>query len=372
MNFWKKRNKKGDKIYFHYDFGRGKGQRPVTGVFVYTKPKNQIEKNHNKEALALLETKKSELILDRQAIGSSFMPSHKFKSNFLDYYEEYVRLNKKENNRHVQGSLNHFREFLNKEANQDVKSISPLEITENLCKRYRQYLLDNFNGDTPANYYARFKRCMAAATKDGYYRINPCEDVKSKTNPSKNLKEILEVDEYLLLLKTPFFNQEIAEAFIFCCYTGLRYVDVYTLSWGQIKENKLVTRIIQAKTGQPVELTLHPIAKAILKRRKENKPEADPNEKIFLLLTNDGCNKALQQWVDRARIKKHITWSCARLSFSILLQDQLVDNATVAYLLGHTSTEHVNRTYKRHRPKDQSKTIDLLPSPDLLPYFLQL
>jgi hypothetical protein len=31
-----------------------------------------------------------------------------------------------------------------------------------------------------------------------------------------------------------------------------------------------------------------------------------------------------------------------RLRFSILLQDENVDNATVALLLGHTSTKYVN------------------------------
>jgi hypothetical protein len=66
MNFLKKKNRSGDKIYFHYDFGRAKGQRPSTGVFIYSKPRDQVQKNHNKEALTLLEIKKSQLTLERQ------------------------------------------------------------------------------------------------------------------------------------------------------------------------------------------------------------------------------------------------------------------------------------------------------------------
>ncbi len=58
MNLLEAPNRKGDKIYYYYDFGRGKGQRPTTGIFTYTKPKDQIQRNHNKEALALLEVKK--------------------------------------------------------------------------------------------------------------------------------------------------------------------------------------------------------------------------------------------------------------------------------------------------------------------------
>jgi hypothetical protein len=101
MNFLEYPNRKGDKIYFYYDFGRGKGQRPATGVFIYANPKDQIQKNHNKEAYKLLEVKKSQLTIEQQAIGSAFIPAHKFKANFIEYYEEFVKNNRRTNNRHL-------------------------------------------------------------------------------------------------------------------------------------------------------------------------------------------------------------------------------------------------------------------------------
>jgi hypothetical protein len=64
------------------------------------KPKDSIQKNYNKEALALLETKKSQLIIKKQAIGGAYIPTHKFKANFWEYYEDYVELNKRNGNRH--------------------------------------------------------------------------------------------------------------------------------------------------------------------------------------------------------------------------------------------------------------------------------
>jgi hypothetical protein len=86
-------------------------------------------------------------------------------------------------------------------------------------------------------------------------------------------------------------------------------------------------------------------------------------ELVFSLPSQDGSNNALETWMDAAGIKKHITWSCVRLIFSILLQDKNVDDATVAYLMGHMTTEQVRKTYKRHRPKSQSSAISNLPSP---------
>src|SRR5205809_8067720 len=113
MNLLKRPNKKGEKITFYYDLGRGPGQRPSTGIFIYAKPKDQIQRNHNKEALALLETKKSQVIIEKQAIGSAFIPSHKFKMNFVEYYEEYVEQNKRKKNRHLSNSLKQFKLFVN-------------------------------------------------------------------------------------------------------------------------------------------------------------------------------------------------------------------------------------------------------------------
>lgn len=364
MNIVKRKNSKGDKAYFSIEYSRKSGERLATGIFIYTRPKDQAQKNHNKEALLLVETKKSELLLERQAIGSGFIPTHKFKANFIDFYQEYVTDNVRKGNRHLPSSLKQFKLFLKADF------ISPIDITEELCKRFRQYLLDRFTGDTPANYFARFKWVVRAATKKGYFRNNPTEEVKARTNPSKTLKENLESEEYPKLLNTPCLNEAVKDGFIFSCYTGLRYVDAKALDWKDIKGDQLTTRMIQAKTGKPVVLCLHPIAKAILEKRKKLSGEVISG-RVFRLPTNDGCNKILRQWIVDAKIEKHITWSCARLSFSILLQDKNVDTATVAYLMGHSTSEHVNKTYRRHRPVDQSSSVNKLPAPSEMPYFLE-
>jgi integrase len=351
----KRLSKDKQKIYYTFEWGKEEGQRQATGIFTHAKPKDQLQRNHNKEALAIIITKQSELILERQAIGSGHVPIHKFKANFLDYYAEFVAKNRRVGNRHLTGSLCHFKAFLRRDF------LAPVDVTEELCRRYRQYLLDRFTGDTPANYFARFKRCMKAAAKEGYFRISPAEDVQAKSNSSKYLKEILERDEYFKLLATPCSNQNVREAFIFSCYTGLRLVDVKNLEWSQIKDGEVTTRIIQKKTGRPLVITLHPVARSILEKRSANNIGANTSNKVFRLCTTNGCNKVLGKWVLSAGINKHITWHCARHSFSVLLQDANVDNATVSLLLGQTSTKYVDRTYRRHRLKDHSDVLKRLP-----------
>lgn len=247
--------------------------------------------------------------------------------------------------------------------------LSPVDITENFCTRFRSYLLKKLTGKSPSDYFQAFKRVIKTAWKEGYFRINPAEDIKAKKNPSKKLWEFLTAEEYIKLLQTPIYNQNVKEAFLVSCYTGLRWCDVNMLKWDDINGDEITTQIIQAKTGFPVVITMHPTIREILIKRKERiasklgiRDGQELKGKVFILPTADGCNKSLKQWMKDAGINKHITWHCARLSFSILLQDANVDTATVALLLGHTTSRYVYETYKRHRPKDQTEAIAHLPS----------
>jgi integrase/recombinase XerD len=89
-----KKSRSAQKTWYYLEWGKAAGQRVAAGIFTYTKPKDQIQKNHNKEALLVLETKSSQLILEQQAISSRYIPKHKFQSNFLDYYAAFVENNK--------------------------------------------------------------------------------------------------------------------------------------------------------------------------------------------------------------------------------------------------------------------------------------
>jgi len=312
----------GGKTWYYWEWGKASDQRRAAGIFTYDSPKSQTHKNHNKEAFALLEVKKSQLTIEFQSIGTAYIPSHKFKLNFLDYYDEFVETNKRKGNRHLEGSLLKFRTFVGK------RQLSPIDVTENLCARFKAYLNDTLTGKTPLDYFNAFKRVLKAATKEGYFRISPSDDLHGKINPSKRLKDFLEPDELVAIVDTPIFNPEIKEAFIVCCYTGLRWCDIKTLSWSQIKLTKkgtvLITKIIQAKTGKPVELTLHPLALTILEEKRQNcitehkKRQApiialngekvegtwEPTGHIFDLPTQDGANKSLDNWAQDCATKQ--------------------------------------------------------------------
>lgn len=60
-------------------------------------------------------------------------------------------------------------------------------------------------------------------------------------------------------------------------------------------------------------------------------------------------------------INKHIALHCVRLSF-ILLQDEDVEETSVALLLGPSSTRWVFEIYQRNRLTSQIEAINKLPS----------
>jgi len=346
INISSKVSRDNKKVWYYLEWGRSSGQRKSTGIFTWVKPKNQVEKNHNKESLVILESKRSQLVLDHQSINSSYVPQHKIKANFLDYYSDYIKQNRKVGNRHLETSLTAFKAFLKKDF------ISPIDITENLCEGFRDYLLKKYNGETPANYFMRFKRVLKAAKKDGYFRNNPSEDVVAKSNKNKQIKEILTEENYIKLMNTPCTNYEVKKAFVFSLYTGLRWADVKPLKWENIKEHSIALE--QSKTGIHLEVPLHEIALKILGERKDGP--------AFHLPTQDSANKVLGKWAGDAKLDKHITWHCARHSFSVLLQQKGIDLATVAGMLGHTSTKYVQQTYKRYLQDNAKEAIKKLPA----------
>jgi addiction module HigA family antidote len=148
------------------------------------------------------------MILDHNSVGANYVPSFKIKNNLFDYYEEFVRKNMLYANRSLEGSLMRFKKFRGKEF------ISATKISENVCKRYRDYLVKNFNGETPQGYFMRFKRVMKNAAKEGYNRTSPAEDIAAKKGANQKKKEILDEEEYFKLMNTPCLNYEIKKAYL--------------------------------------------------------------------------------------------------------------------------------------------------------------
>src|SRR5690242_21754076 len=92
MNILVKKRASADKtkIWYSFEWGRNANQRRATGIYTYQHPKDQIQKNHYKEAKTILETKRSQMILDLQSINNGYIPQRKIKANFFRSEERRV------------------------------------------------------------------------------------------------------------------------------------------------------------------------------------------------------------------------------------------------------------------------------------------
>lgn len=284
---------------------------------------NLAEQIRNKRETDLLTRNHDVVFQDKQEVY--------FKDFCQTFLDEYTKLNKK----NVRATINHFLDFL-KEKNLS-EMIFCNELDQILCEQYLQYLEEKFNGETVETYFRLFKRVVKAAYKNGFIFKDVCQDVVCKKGtPAK--KDILTFDEIALLAKADCPNKEVKRAFLFSCYTGLRWVDVNALKWKNIDADGRL-KMIQAKTKYPIDNKLHDIALKLLGTR------GNLNDFVFHLPSHAGANKDLKKWCFGAGIhQKNITWHCARHSFgtNIIFYGE-TDVNTASKLLGHKSLIYTQR-----------------------------
>ncbi len=131
----------------------------------------------------------------------------------------------------------------------------------------------------------------------------------------------------------------IRDLFVFCCYTGLTYVDVINLKHDNIVEatdGEMWVRTCRQKTNIPVNTPLLPKAVEILKKYKDNQ-RASVTNTVFPVVSNQKVNAYLKEIAEVCGIKKNITFHLARHTFATTVTlSNGVPIETVSKMLGHT------------------------------------
>lgn len=133
--------------------------------------------------------------------------------------------------------------------------------------------------------------------------------------------------------------QKTLDAFLFCCYTGLRYSDFVRLTTANIQRGTTHTWINteSQKTGAsislPIDLLFEGKALALLNRYSDN------TDAFFRLPSNSTVDKRLQRIAQHAGIRKHFSFHSARHTNATLLLMQGVNVTTVQRLLGHKNVK---------------------------------
>lgn len=133
-------------------------------------------------------------------------------------------------------------------------------------------------------------------------------------------------------------SRHILDAFLFCCYCGLRFSDFKQLSNRNliIIDGNSWLILNSLKTGSKLQIPLY-----LLFRGKALNIISHYNsiEELSKIGCNSDTNRILQKLVQMAGINKKITYHTARHTCATLLVHQGVPITTVQKLLGHTSVK---------------------------------
>ena len=213
------------------------------------------------------------------------------------------------------------------------------DITYTFLRDFEVHLKEKGNSvNTVAKHMRQLRTLVNEAINQGYIPSDAYPFRKYKIKQEKGRKEFLTPDELKRLenLDVDKKLRHVLDAFLFCCYTGLRFSDFCQLSPANfIKVNgKRWLHFTSVKTGVELRLPLHLLfegkALAVLERY-------DIVTDFAKIGPNSEANKYLAQLAALARIRKHITYHTARHTCATLLVHQGVPITTVQKLLGHTS-----------------------------------
>jgi integrase/recombinase XerD len=330
----------------HYEF------LPNLKLYKATSPLKRLE---NKEKLETAQSIANKKAVELDSSEYEVTPTFKKKIDFMEYLKHYVDGYTKKDKRVMVAVQNALIEFNKINAK---KSVTVKDVTVAYVADFKEYLIDNFKGETPSGYFARFKKVLKKAYREKLLKEYPAMDISIKKD-SQIKKDILTFAEIELMAKTEVTNKQVKNAFLFSLFTGLRWVDVKALEWHNIDLKAAKMTIKQSKTGVILTTHLHASAIEILKGQK-----GIDSKLVFILPSHTACSKDLKVWVKKAEIEKHITWHCGRHSFGTNLSLLNVNSFELSELMGHTTMTYTQK-YVRIAKVQKQKAIDLLPMVDM-------
>lgn len=215
------------------------------------------------------------------------------------------------------------------------------DITYTFLKDFEVYLREKGNGiNTVAKHLRQLRTLVNEAINQGYIHADAYPFRKFKIKQEKGRHEFLTPDELKKLENLEVHDlklRHVLDAFLFCCYVGLRFSDFCQLKQSNfIKVNgKKWLHFKSIKTGIELRLPLHLLFEG---RALSILDKYDITE-FANLGSNSEVNKSLSVIIGMTRIKKHITYHTARHTCATLLIHQGVPITTVQRLLGHTSVK---------------------------------
>jgi integrase len=230
------------------------------------------------------------------------------------------------------------------------------DIDEFLCEDYKNFLMSGpgisrrgtpIARNTAVSYFAKFRTILRREYKQGLLSVDLYIQVDPIT-PKETHREQLEIEEFQRLVDAPAKSDLIKRAAIFAGLTGLRFSDVKTLNWSEVRGTvgKFTLQFTQEKTEGAEILPISDQAVEILGLRKS------ADERVFPNLAYSSLKPCFKDWLKKAGIEKNITFHSFRHTYATLQLEFGTELLTVSKLLGHKS---IKTTLVYTKVKDKKK-----------------
>lgn len=198
----------------------------------------------------------------------------------------------------------------------------------------------------------RVKKIIQFAISENHLQKDPFHLHKNKKH--KTVIVYLTDEELKQLEKHTFSQprlQQVKDLFIFCCYTGLAYAEMSSLTTKNIEigfDGKEWIQMIRKKTNRKISVPILPKAKEILEKYDNKLPR----------ISNQKFNSYLKEISELLSIDKKLTDHIARKTFAttVLLFNN-VPMEIVSELLGHSNMNITQAHYGKVVQKKVSEEI---------------
>lgn len=256
-------------------------------------------------------------------------------------------------------SLKHLEEFLLWKHN--LKDIPINKIDYALITDFEFYLrsIKTCSNNTAVKYVRNFRKIIKICLSNDWLEKDPFikYDGKMKEVETEFLTEEEIQSIYSKRFHTPRLEL-VRDIFIFCCFTGLAYVDVKGLKNDHIgigiDGQKWIFKNRQ-KTDTKSKIPLLPIPEELIKKYAAH-PKCLNEDRVLPVLSNQKMNGYLKEIGDLCEITKEITFHMARHTFatSVTLTNG-VPIESVSKMLGHKNiqtTQHYARVLDKKVSED--------------------
>ena len=232
------------------------------------------------------------------------------------------------------------------------------ELNFDICQKYYDFINKlPLKINSKRNYFKIFKSMLSKATEIDLIPKNYAAPIKTKSE--ETIPDYLTKEELLTLINTPTKYHDMKNAFLFSCFTALRFSDLKQLKFSMIHDSKL--NLIQQKTKNMITNQLSKDALHILNEQKLLHPD---EEFVFHLPTKSTTISQFKSWLRSANLlqpNRHLSLHSARHTAAMQMLDNQVPIQIISKILGHKSLS-TTMIYQKISDKYIEQAMNDMPS----------